>query len=144
MNLKISNFDLIGFSLLEILIVIVILSIIASIAIPVYRHEVVKARRNDAQVALLNLATLMERYYIENHTYQGATIGNNGTILIVPTSANGYYNLSIHTPKSTNYTLTANPISTQLADDTQCGTLSINQLGVKMISGTGTVNQCWQ
>ena len=41
------------------------------------------------------------------------------------------------------YIITATPTGSQLAKDTQCGTLTINQAGVKGESGTGTVANCW-
>jgi type IV pilus assembly protein PilE len=41
------------------------------------------------------------------------------------------------------YTVTATPKGLQLAKDTQCGTLSVNALGVKTRTGTETLDYCW-
>ena len=143
MMLKICNNKNCGFSLLEILIVMVILAIIVSIAIPTYSREIIKTRRSDAQTALLNLAALMEHYYLEHHSYLGASIGNHSTISLAKISAHGYYKLSITTPTAVTYQLTATPINTQ-SNDTQCRAFSIDQAGVKSVSGTASVEQCWQ
>lgn len=132
-----------GFSLLELLIVIVILGLLATIAIPQYQQQVVKARRSDGKIALLDLAGRMERYYAEKQTFVGATIGAGGTISTTNTSPDGYYTLSVGTPSATAFSLTATPTGSQLTDDTLCGTLGLNQLGTKTVTGSGTVAQCW-
>jgi Tfp pilus assembly protein PilE len=41
------------------------------------------------------------------------------------------------------YRVRATPIGAQLTGDTQCGTLTLNQAGLRTESGTGTVNDCW-
>lgn len=143
MKLRKIQQNLFGFTLLELLIVIVILGLLATIAIPQYKQQVVKARRGDAKVALLDLAGRMERYYAENQTFIGATIGTGGTVSTTNTSPNGYYTLSVGTPGATTFTLTATPTGAQLTDDTLCGALGLNQLGTKTETGSGTVAQCW-
>ncbi|MCP3674722.1 MAG: prepilin-type N-terminal cleavage/methylation domain-containing protein, partial [Gammaproteobacteria bacterium] len=58
-----------GFSLIEVMIVVAIVSILAAIAFPSYQESVAKAKRADAQGALVSLAGVMERFYTENNTY---------------------------------------------------------------------------
>jgi type IV pilus assembly protein PilE len=41
------------------------------------------------------------------------------------------------------YTVTATPIGVQLARDTLCGTLTLDQTGARTASGTGGVDACW-
>ncbi|WP_278043911.1 type IV pilin protein [Legionella nagasakiensis] len=140
-----------GFSLIELLIVMAIVGILASIAYPTYQDYVTRARRSDGQSALLDLASRMERYYSEHHTYQTATIGtgNATDVLSSNTSPEGWYSLSISSATGSTYTLQAIPVSTQATLDTLCQTLTLNQLGVKGITTgpagtpTGNAAQCW-
>ena len=63
-----------GFTLIEVMIVVVIISILAAIAYPAYQSQLQQSRRIDAQTALLELAQYMERYYTTNGSYTGATL----------------------------------------------------------------------
>jgi prepilin-type N-terminal cleavage/methylation domain-containing protein len=58
-----------GFTLIELMIVVVVIGILAAIAYPSYQEHVRKARRADAQTALLELAQFMERHYTANGKY---------------------------------------------------------------------------
>jgi type IV pilus assembly protein PilE len=140
-----------GFSLIELLIVLVIIGILTSIAYPSYREYITRARRSDGQAALLDLASRMERYYSENNTYQTATIGTGGTtdVLSTNSSPETWYTLSIITATNAAYTLQATPTGIQGTTDTRCQSLTINNLGAKGITTgpagnpTGTIAQCW-
>jgi len=116
-----------GFTLIELMIVIVIVGVLASIALPSYQDSVRKARRSDAQAALLEYANYMERYYTENVTYTGAST----------TISSQYYTIAPDTSGAT-YTLQATPIGAQANDS--CGTLSLTNIGGKSATGSGN---CW-
>ncbi len=133
-----------GMSLVEMVIAIVILAIITIIAVPSYMSYLRKSRRTEATIALMDLATRMERYYAENNnSYSSASItGNLG--LSSATTTQGYYTLSIPTLSATAYTLQATPITgTSQASDSACANFSLTQTGQKSISGTNTVTECW-
>jgi len=133
-----------GISFVEMVIAIVILGIIICIGVPSYLSYMLKSRRNEAKVALLDLATRMERYYSENNnSYASASItGNLG--LSSATTTNGNYTLSIPTLSATTYTLQATPAAgSAQANDTECGNFTLTQAGVRGISGTGTIADCW-
>jgi len=134
-----------GFTLIEVMIVVAIIAILASIAFPAYQESVRKGKRSDGQGALMGLASAMERYYTENNTYVGATLGSGGIFnSTVPVDGGApYYNLAISTATATAYTLTAAGTGS-MADDNKCGSLTINNIGVQGISGSGAVNDCWK
>jgi type IV pilus assembly protein PilE len=133
---KLKRYQQLGFSLVELMIVLAIVAILASIAYPTYEDHLRKARRSDGQSALLELANLMEHYYTENNSYSGAqTPTVVGGVLV---SREGYYNLTIGNLTSGTYTLTATPIpGSSQASDT-CGALSLTHTNVK-----GPNEGCW-
>lgn len=141
-----------GFTLIELMIVVAIIGIIASIAYPSYRNHIASARRTDGQAALMDLASRMERFYSEQQSYLNATVGSGNTatdVISSKTSPQGWYNLSISAQTASSYTLQAIPQSSQATADTLCQTLTLNNLGAKgMIAGpagapTGQVTDCW-
>jgi type IV pilus assembly protein PilE len=139
-----------GFSLIELMIVVVIVAILTTIAYPSYRDYITRGRRSDGQSALLDLASRMERYYSQQNTYQTATIGAGATaVRSSNTSPEGWYTLSITAQTASTFTLRATPLNAQATDDLRCQSLTLNNLGVKGITAgpagapTGTVAQCW-
>lgn len=141
-----------GFTLIEIMVVVVIISILAMIAYPSYQDSVNKTRRSDAKNALLNAAALQERYFTENNSYWVTDMSNIGG----SASKEGYYTLSVANPGTAGctsgannycYTLTATAVGAQLASDTTCRTLVLDHTGNKTStdsSGTANAaNTCW-
>lgn len=123
-----------GFTLIELMIVVAIIGILASIGYPNYKDYVVKSNRAEAKVALEGLSGAMERYYSESNTYVGATISGTTTTIAfsskVPkdgTASN--YTLSISDLTSSAYTLTATVTSgSPQAGD---GNLTLTHIGAR-------------
>lgn len=138
-----------GFTLIELMIVVVIVAILAAIAYPSYREQVYKSRRSDAQAALLNTAQVLERCYTEYNAYNNAgcpavNAAGNGLSSAYGSTENGYYTLSATTLTANAFTLKATPQGAQSGD--QCGTLTYDHIGTKGIqdAATGvTAGDCW-
>lgn len=58
-----------GVTLAELMIVVVVVGILASIAYPSYRQYAARAKRIEAKAALLQIATMQERFYLQNNAY---------------------------------------------------------------------------
>lgn len=58
-----------GFTLAELMIVVVIVAVLAAIAIPSYRDYVVRGNRRAAQAAMMDIATREQQYFVANRTY---------------------------------------------------------------------------
>ena len=133
-----------GFTLIELMIVIVILAVIAAIAIPSFFAQVQKARRSDAKQALFDVAAKLEQYYADNKGYPTvANMTSLGYGGVTFTSNEGYYTIGFNgVPTATSYSIQAVPIAPQDAD-TDCATFRLSSLGIKSITGTSTVDRCW-
>lgn len=58
-----------GFTLVELMIVIVIIGVLAAVAVPIYTNNVTKAKMSEADAALGSVRTQLRVYYGENGSY---------------------------------------------------------------------------
>jgi type IV pilus assembly protein PilE len=131
-----------GFTLIEMMIVVVIVAILAAIALPSYEEHVVRSARVQAQAELLELSSLQEKIFLNSNAYcASVTAAYNATSAggLGRTSGktnDGRYDLSLDiTTPSQTYVLTATPLSSSSqADD---GIISISESGQR-IWGTTT------
>jgi prepilin-type N-terminal cleavage/methylation domain-containing protein len=89
-----------GFSLIELLIVMTIIGILATMGIPVYSKQVNAAKRSDCKAMLMKVQSKIERYIFDNNTYPSslAMMREYNTEMI--NSAEGYYKINIVAPSS--------------------------------------------
>lgn len=133
-----------GFTLIEILIAVAIVGILMAIALPSYRDSQLRSARAEAKTALLEVASMQERFYSLNNSYS-----TNANPLVSPaeatyTSTNGEYVVTVAACGGGSITncfiATATPQGGQ-ADDS-CGNLTLTSTGVRAASG-GTQDECW-
>ncbi len=122
-----------GFTLTEMLIVLVIISILAAIAYPSYLESAYKTRRKDGLTTLLREAQAMERCFSRFHEYDNADANCTGRYPL--NSPEGYYVIDLQAVADTTYVLEARPPAggAQIGDDvngTACdGGITLNQAG---------------
>lgn len=134
-----------GFTLIELMIVVAVVAILVAIAYPSYQDAVRKSRRGQAKADLVQAAQVAERFHTQNNTYAGLSAGSGADDEIVPQSpgtGTAHYTIGLSgTPDASTFTLTATPVAgTDQAKD-RCGTLSLNQAGVRTHS-SGSDTQC--
>lgn len=134
-----------GFTLVEIMIVMVLIGVLAAIALPSYQQSVVNSRRADAMAVLQGLSQAMERYYTETGAYTGASTALYSSKSPFEGTA-VYYNLTISELNSADYILLATPANGQAGD----GILTLSNTGLRGWDrdNSGTVSaateQCWE
>jgi len=138
-----------AFSLIELMIVVSLIGIIATIAVPSYVQYTNRANRLVTEAFMLNVANKEEQFMLDTRQYVIVTVPVNdpakcklgtltlGTLLTIPYEVCNNYNMSV--TADGNYTIIATPIDNQLANDKNCGKLTLNQAGTKSIYGTGTI-----
>jgi type IV pilus assembly protein PilE len=128
-----------GVTLTELMIVVVIIGILTAVAYPSYRQYAAKAKRNEAKSALLQIATLQERHYLQNNEYT-ADMTNLG----FPVSDNFLtdsksYIVDVTAASASAFSATATYQKADKEAD-KCASFSINGTGSK----TSTPNDdCW-
>ena len=145
-----------GFTLVELMVVVVIATMLLAIAVPSYMSQIRQSRRTEARTAILDLAGREERYLSTNpagYTNVPALLGYPGFGAANPV-ASGYYYLRVCSPAcapslvaAPSYTITALPVAGQSQiNDTQCASFSIDSTGKQFAfnsTGADSTAYCW-
>lgn len=137
-----------GVTLIELMTVIVVLAILASIAVPSYRQYLLRSQRTDATTSLLRISSAQEKFYLQNNTYTDdlAAAPADGGLGIGNVSPDGRYTLEVELTDDDGFIATATPrTGGGQTDDTKCTEFSITNSGVKTAEGSSDANQaCWR
>ncbi|MEP6908424.1 MAG: type IV pilin protein [Pseudoxanthomonas sp.] len=134
-----SRYQSMGFTLIELMIVVAVIAILAAVAFPSYQDAIRKSRRGQVKADMVEYAALAERWRTINNTYAGFALPVGQSPREVGAPAR--YNLTPNAAfaDANTFTITATPTTGQDLD--RCGTLSINQAGVK--TSAAAVSECW-
>ena len=134
-----------GFTLIEVMIVVAVLGVIVAIGYPSYTEQVRKSRRAEGMGELLELADKMERFYADQGTYAGATLGTGAGNIHTATTADGYYTLNIDSQTAVAFQVRATPTTKGNQNRDKCNIFILDSLGNKTLSGNSTpLEQCWK
>ena len=146
-----------GMTLIELMIVVVIATILLSIAVPSYMDQVRRSRRTEARTALLDLAGREERFMSTNganYSQTAADLGYAGFGTANPLGS-GYYYLTVAScatgatcgPNGVpgpSFALTATPMpGTPQANDSRCQSFTVDSVGSQFATPAANTVECW-
>lgn len=136
-----------GFTLIEVMIVVVIIGLLTTFAVPSYLDSIRRARRGDAITRILQVQQAQERWRANNPAY--GTLANVG---VAATTADGHYTLSVPSRTATSYQILATATGAQFGDS-NCRFIQLTMSGgnVTLASGATSAvgntaaanNRCW-
>ena len=138
-----------GFTLIELMIVIAVVAILATIAVSSYRRYVMRATRTEGRMALLAIQVAQEKFFLQNNQYAQ----NLATAVAAPPAGlgvaldaagltlGGHYTVSFPAATANTYTVQAVATGTQTADTAACLTFTINDQGVRTPADS---SGCWR
>lgn len=139
----------IGFTLIELMIVVAVLAILAAVAYPTYKKQIQKGHRVDAKSAVLEAAAREEKFFATNNKYSNIASDLNYAALPFNVISSGQIvytlNIAVNTTGTPTYLITAMPTNDQNND--ACYTYAIDNFGVQsnQLSGgaANTTAGCW-
>ena len=141
-----------GFSLTELLVVLAILAVLMTAAVPLWNRQAERSRRLDATDALMRIAVRQERYYLENGRYAGPSeLGAAPPAgLGITATERGHYTLELRAlngDPALGYE--ARAIAQRpgaQADDAQCRIFTLDSTGLRTAesaAGEDSSAACW-
>jgi len=124
-----------GFTLIELMIVVVIVGVLAAIAYPSYQQYARETKRADAHAALLRIATLEEKFFSNNNTYttSATVLGYSASPAV---SNDGFWAVTITSGNlAAVFSLSAAPAGAHA--DPACGAITLTSAGLRGPAG------CW-
>ena len=128
-----------GFTLIELMIVVAIIGIIASVALPAYRNYVTKARIAEATSTLADLRIQMEQCFQDTRTYNIAACA----AFCAPASGAVNFTYDCNPARTaTTYRLRATGVAAQSMNGFE---YTVNEANVKTsrYAGAASVTGCW-
>jgi type IV pilus assembly protein PilE len=132
---------MLGVTLIELMVVLVIIGILVGIAYPGYQAQIQSTRRTTGKAKLLETAQALERCFTRFHAYN-----NGGCEILDPLgdgilSDGGWYIVTNSAPAAGSFALVATPQAAQ-TEDTQCANLTLNSANDRGASGPRG-DDCW-
>ena len=164
---------IVGFTLIELMIVTVVVAILAAVALPGFLSQIRSSRRSDAITTISKITQAQERYRANSSTFADKFVVNGGALVgtvvgrstdTLPsgataastyTTSDGYYQLGLSGVTGTQYTVLATAQGSQAADGSckymqvsvDAGNLTYNSGATSGTSNgaTSTANKrCWK
>jgi type IV pilus assembly protein PilE len=127
-----------GITLMELLLVVVIIGILATLAYPNYREFAARAKRTEARAALLKIATNQERFYLTNNTFT-TDLTRLGFSSDPYTTDSDTYSVSVTSADASNFIAEADYLPSD-SEAGKCDKFTIDGRGQK---GSSPDGDCW-
>ena len=140
----------VGFSVIELLIVLVVFAILAAVVLPSYRDSIRKSGRTAAKGALMDIAMRQEQHFLNNRSY-GTSLDSLGlpdpyyvdktAEAVAAENDRRVYQITLDNATATSYDIVATALLDQAKDG--CGNFTMTSTGVKTASGGVGSAVCW-
>ena len=139
-----------GFTLIEIMVVLVIIAVLMATAVPSYRDSTRKSARTAARAALYDVASRQEQYFMNNKSYSGTLAGlglpekyavDRTSKMVAVNSAARVYHIELMNASAAAFEVLATAQRDQAEDD--CGNFSLKSDGAQAVSGVMGSLACW-
>ena len=135
-----------GFTLIELMLVVLVIAILAAIAIPSYQQHLRKGRRANAEAFLSDVASRQQQYLLDARGYALGATALTDLNVTAPNDVTAYYTITVTPAAATvppSFTITATPIAGGVQQSpTDDGVLSIDNTGSKQRI-VGGVDKGW-
>ena len=128
-------------TLIELMVVVAIVAILASVALPTWNTQVQKSRRADARNTLILVRVEQEKYRADNGSYASSMSALG--LGIYNSTSRDYYNVSIVSSSATAFVASAAPNANGGQSGDSCGTFAINQSGLDGSGEYASISDCW-
>lgn len=116
-----------GFTLIELMIVIVIVAILVAVALPAYQNQVIRGNRAAAQAVMLDIANRQQQRFLSDRSYADkAALESSGFSLDPDVARNYTYSITLGAGTVPSYVVTFTATGRQAED----GNLTLNEQGV--------------
>ena len=139
-----------GVTLIELMTVLVVIAILASIAVPSYRSYLLRAQRSEATTVLLHIQSAQEKYFVQNNVYATDLSAASPVGLgISAATVHGYYDIALLSlDGGSGYRATASArAGGGQRDDSHCVKFSIDHNGLKSATDSADADaalECWR
>ncbi|TKB48783.1 prepilin-type N-terminal cleavage/methylation domain-containing protein [Ferrimonas sediminicola] len=126
-----------GVSLIELMLVVAILGLLLTLALPSYQGHLASGYRSDAIANLMKLANLQERYYLSYQSYTDdmTRLGLAADPWVID---GGRYALDAESAGADSFLLKATALGSQAASDPGCASITLSDQGARAPA------ECWQ